>query len=645
MLDKNALSQLKELKTQIEATKEFAEARVKGTQARYGFAVLDDGREVFLPPDEMLKVFADDRIRVCIQPDRNDKPVAEVLKLINSPLTEFNGRCVTKGKAVFVEPDLPRLSRWLFIPPHARNGIREGDYVRAAIMRHPIRDGKPQAKVLKVFGNKDQPGVECDYAISKYGFDKPLNAAAQSQLDAIVATAGGEVSGDRRDLSDLPFITIDSTRTMDIDDALFAEATESGWHLYVAIADPTELIPAGSELDSALLERSVSLYLPGDVVPMIPAELTHSVCALSEGEPRPALVCRIALGDNGAIESYEFFEAFVKSGGKLNYMAVDRYLSGSNDDLMAHSSPLEALYQIFRALRAHREEHELVMEDRVDYRISLGDNRKIERIEAQEKLQSQRLVEDCMIAANRCAADFLAANKCPGPFVAHRGFREDRLKQARKLLSEHLPDCAELSIDTLEGYRDLLKHLQRPELAMPFRSIINRLLARAEISEQARPHMGMSLPAYTNATSPLRKYTDFLVHRRIKAVLRKESASEDQPGAAGRLMERIGASREANKEVDTWLKCYFAQGLVGQEFTARICHINSSGFTARIIDNSIEGTLDLRKHPDKFSFDALTATLKSMNQQFQLEQEVTIRVDKVDVDTRDVTFELVPQEE
>ena len=144
MLDKNALSQLKTLKSQIEASKEYAEARVKGTQARYGFAVLDDGREVFLPPDEMLKVFPDDRVRVCIQPDRNDKPVASVEKLISSQVSEFCGRCVTKGRAVFVEPDLPRLSRWLFVPPHARNGVKAGDYVRAAILRHPARDGKPQ---------------------------------------------------------------------------------------------------------------------------------------------------------------------------------------------------------------------------------------------------------------------------------------------------------------------------------------------------------------------------------------------------------------------------------------------------------------------------------------------------------------------
>ena len=163
MLNQDALSQLRDLKSRIEAEKERAEAVVKGTQSRYGFAVLDDGREIFIPPDEMLKVFPDDRIQVCIRPTRDNKTIADVEKLIDSPLGEFTGRCVRKGKAIFVEPDLAQLNRWLFIPPHARNGVKEGDYLRCAILRHPIRDGKPQAKVLAEARGIDW--VEVDYDV------------------------------------------------------------------------------------------------------------------------------------------------------------------------------------------------------------------------------------------------------------------------------------------------------------------------------------------------------------------------------------------------------------------------------------------------------------------------------------------------
>ena len=161
MLNQDSLAQLKGLKTQMEAEKEHAEAVVKGTQSRYGFAILDDGREIFIPPDEMLKVFPDDRVLVCIRPTKDNKTIADIEKLLDSPLGEFTGRCVRKGKAVFVEPDLQQLNRWVFIPPHARNGIKEGDFVRCAIRRHPLRDGKPQAKVLAE--SRGFTWVEVDY--------------------------------------------------------------------------------------------------------------------------------------------------------------------------------------------------------------------------------------------------------------------------------------------------------------------------------------------------------------------------------------------------------------------------------------------------------------------------------------------------
>jgi exoribonuclease II len=159
MLSQDTLAQLQGLKSQMESAKEHAEAVIKGTQARYGFAVLDDGREIFIPPQEMLKVFPDDRVRVCIRPAKDNKTIADIEKLVHSPLVDFTGRCVRKGNAIFVAPDLPQLNRWLFIPPQARNDAKEGDFLHCAILRHPIRDGKPQAKVLAVIGDESTGSI------------------------------------------------------------------------------------------------------------------------------------------------------------------------------------------------------------------------------------------------------------------------------------------------------------------------------------------------------------------------------------------------------------------------------------------------------------------------------------------------------
>lgn len=634
MLNQDSLAQLKGLKTQMEAEKERAEAVVKGTQARYGFAVLDDGREIFIPPDEMLKAFPDDRVQVCIRPAKDNKTVADIEKLLDSPLTDFTGRCVRKGKAFFVQPDLPQLKRWLFIPPHARNGVKEGDYVRCAILRHPIRDGKPQAKILAVLGNDDTPGIENLYCMAKYHLASEWSQSAKKDLETCLEQASPLAGDKRTDLTALEFISIDAAKTQDIDDALYAEVSNDGWTLYVAIADPTAYIAPGSQLHRDVAARGTSVYFHGDILPMLPEALSQDTCALSEGVDRPALVCRIAVSDSGEVGEAEFLVANVRSRAKLSYYAVDRYLNGQADELMSHASPLEALYQVYRALRARRETQELVMEDRQEFRWVLDDNKQIDHIEPYEKLLSQKLVEECMVATNRCAARFLADHKVDGPFVRHAGFRADRLEETRKFLAMHAPEVAELDPATRAGYRNIMRALAAGGSDLPLRAMVNRLLTRAELSTEPGLHMGMALECYTNCTSPLRKYVDFLVHLKIKAVVLGEALTRDEQTDLVQLREQLTRARSATGEAERWLASRYLQRLEtaepGRHYPATVAHINSSGFTVRLADNGLEGFVDLRKDPEKFSYDKWTASLTSTTRRFQLEQSVEVQFAGVD---------------
>ena len=633
MLNQDALSQLRDLKSQIEAEKERAEAVVKGTQSRYGFAVLDDGREIFIPPDEMLKVFPDDRIQVCIRPTRDNKTIADVEKLIDSPLGEFTGRCVRKGKAMFVEPDLPQLNRWLFIPPHARNGVKEGDYLRCAILRHPIRDGKPQAKVLTIIGDEQTPGIENLYSMAKHALAAQWSEACRKEVEQLLADCRPMEQERRRDLTDLEFISIDTVKTQDIDDALYAEISSDGWTLFVAIADPTAYIPQDSALHQDIAARGTTVYFHGDVLPMMPEQLAQDTCALSEGSDRPALVCKIAVSDSGEVGDFEFIEATVRSRAKLSYYGVDRYLNGHADDLMSHATPLEALYQVFRALRGHRETHGLVMEERREFRWILNDDKRIDTIEPYEKLLSQKLVEECMVAANRCAALFLQRGAANGPFVTHPGIRADRLEEARQFLAMHAPEVAETDPTTVTGYRDIMRCLARGDHPLPLRSMINRLLTRAELSASPGPHMGMALEVYTNCTSPLRKYVDFLVHLQIKALLHGDQATQVSTTLLERLAQRLANTRQATLEAERWLAGKYLARLAAEgerTFKATVSHINSSGFNVRLDENGLEGFVDLRKDPEKFSYDKWTASLTSTTRRFQLEQAVELRFREVD---------------
>ena len=635
MLDRNAMAQLKGLRDELEAQNERVDATIKGTQHRYGFAVTADGREVFVPPDEMLKVLPGDKVAICIRPATNkkgkqDKPgrtVAEIERLIETGVDEFVGHIVQKGKAIFVVPDLAGLSRWLFIPPHARNGVSPGDLAHCALLRHPIKDGKPSAKVLNSFGEPGSPGIENQYCAARAKLPPAWSdKLAQPLIDAAAKKAPLEDAA-RLDMTNLPFVSIDAARTVDIDDALHAEVTANGWQLSVAVADPTAYLKDLAEVTALVAQRGSSVYFHGEVIPMLPEGISQGLCALAEDTPRPALVCQMQITEDGAISHFEFHKAVIRSHAKLAYAAVDRYVTGNSDDLIAHANPLEALVQVYRTLRERREQQELVMEERREYRWILGEDKQIAEIDSFEKLASQHLVEECMIAANKCAAAFLRDAGAPGPFVVHGGFREDRVKETKTFLEKHRPDLAETALDTVAGYRAVLADLAGTGHSLPLREMVNRLLSRAILTDQPGPHMGLATEAYTNFTSPLRKALDFFVHLQITACLEGQSGAAYPVEGLADITRAIGRSREAVTAADRRLTANYLQKLkqAGQtRFTGTVSHITSSGFTVKLTDTGLEGLVDLRPDDEKFSFDKWTMSLTSTTRRFELLQSVEV---------------------
>jgi ribonuclease R len=631
MLDRSTLNQLRGLKDQLEAEKERAEGVLRGTDSRYGFLRTDDGREIFVPPDEMLKGLPGDRVTVVVRPGKDKRPVAEIEALVESPLQEFMGRCRVKGGAVFVEPDLPDIKRWLFLPPQQRAGATEGDYLRCALHKHPIRDGKPQARVLERIGSADDPGIENRYTMAKYGLTPDWPDEASRAVDAVLESRDPLADTNREDFSDLAFVSIDAARTQDIDDALYAEVTSDGWLLYVAIADPTAYIDATSPLRESVAERASSVYFHGAIVPMLPEAMAQQRCALAENELRAALVCRIAVSEDGEVGDFRFYEAKIRSRAKLSYYGVDRYVSGQDESLICHSTPLEALYQVSRALRARREARELVMEERQEYRWILDSRGHIETIEPCEKLQSQRLVEECMVAANRCAAAFLAEARASGPFVVHDGFRRDRKADREKFLQHYVDNHEQIDPDTLAGYRELVLRLVGSEHELPLRSMLNRLLTRARLSKKPGLHMGMALPLYTNCTSPLRRYLDFLVHLQIKAVLHGETPQICQQPELDVLSQRLQKLRGVSQEAERWLGLEYLQRLAKASpgpWPGRVSHINNNGCAVRLDANGLEGFVNLRTpahNPrERFSFDKLTASMNSKERRLRVDTPVLV---------------------
>ncbi|HLV77921.1 MAG TPA: VacB/RNase II family 3'-5' exoribonuclease [Marinobacter sp.] len=651
MLNADALNQLRQLKTDIQQNKVVFPGTVKSTNGRFGFVALDEGRDVFLPPEEMQKVLPGDRVNIVEQEADKGKTQGVIDELLASSLNTFVGRYLVKGKGHFVVPETPGINRWIFVPPKERQGAGPDDFVYCQIHRHPIKDGKGQARVLKVIGKPGEPGIERAFTLASFDLtdqwpdDVQQQAAALSD-ETIITHAEG-----REDRTAQPYVTIDSPGTQDMDDALMATPNATGWTLSVAIADPAAIIEPGSPAEREALRRATAIYFPGEPLPMLPDSVSTRLCSLMPDVPRLALVCDLQVNNDGSLGSYSFHQAMIRSHGKLSYELVSHLIEGREDEGVkalseAVANSLDQLHQVATALRKWRAGHALLSSDRPEFRLRLDENKRIRLIEPAVPNEAHRLVEECMVAANRCAADFLQHQE-QGLFILHPGLRDDRLDNIRKLLTLYAPHLAELELNTAEGFKTLIRGVETLEADVPVKTILSRQLARAELAFQAAPHQGMGLAAYTTFTSPLRKFSDFYVHRLIKAALWDAPIKPLNTDQLEALLTTQLRARQAANALETWLKADFAKTLPETPMEGCISRTVPAGFFVRLDGNGLEGFVSCKDLSGKFSFDPVTLRLvhNKNGRIFQLEQRVTVSLAGVDDERRQINFKLVEAEE
>jgi ribonuclease R len=651
MLNADALNQLRQLKTDIKDHKVVFPGTVKATNGRFGFVALDEGRDVFLPPEEMQKVLPGDRVNVTEHEVDKGKTQGEVDELLESHLTTFVGRYLVKGKGHFVAPETPGINRWIYIPPKERMDAEPGDFIYCQIHRHPFKDGKGQAKVLRVIGKAGEPGIERAFTLANFDLADTWPEEVQKQADSLSEDSITANTEDREDRTDKPYVTIDSPGTQDMDDALMATPNATGWALSIAIADPAALLEPGSPAEEEAYNRATAIYFPGEPLPMLPEGISTRLCSLMPETPRLVLVCDLQVNNDGSLGDYSFHQAVIRSKGKLSYELVSHLIEGREDDGIKAlpddvTNSLDQLHQAATALRKWRAEHALLNTDRPEFRLRLDENRRIRLIEPSVQNEAHRLVEECMVAANRCAADILQ-QQGEGLFIQHPGLRDDRADNIRKLLESHAPHLTDLDAGSAEGFKTLMKHSDQVEAEVPVKSILSRQLARAELRFEPAPHQGMGLAAYTTFTSPLRKFTDLYVHRLIKAALWKKPMKALNSQQLEALQAAQFRARQAANTLEAWLKADYAKTLPEEPMDGTISRTMPSGFFVRLDSNGLEGFVSCRDLDGKYSFDPVTLRLvhNKNGRIFQLDQRVSVSFTGVDDERRQINFKLLKAEE
>ncbi|CAM4221083.1 exoribonuclease II [Yersinia intermedia] len=631
---------LAQLKQQLHTQTPRVEGVVKGTEKGFGFLEVDGQKSYFIPPPQMKKVMHGDRIIATLHTDK-DREIAEPETLVEPFLSRFVGRVQRKDDRLSIVPDHPLLRDAIQCRPDREltHDFQNGDWAVAEMRRHPLKGDRAfNADLTAFITNGEDHFVPWWVTLARHNLEREAPVMVESALpDCDLA---------REDLTALHFVTIDSNSTEDMDDALYVEDNGDGSLLLtIAIADPTAYVDENSELDLIARKRAFTNYLPGFNIPMLPRHLSDNLCSLRPNERRPVLVCRVTIAADGALgDDIRFSSAWVESKAKLVYDKVSDWLDGNMGWQPPDADIAEQILLLKRVCEARsnwRQEHALVFKDRPDYRFLLGEKGEVLDIIVEHRRIANRIVEECMIAANVCAAIALRDNLGFGIYNVHTGFDPALVEQAATVLQANGVEADPQALLTLPGFCELRRHLD----ALPTQfldSRIRRFQTFAEISTVPGPHFGLGLEAYATWTSPIRKYGDMVNHRLLKAIITGQQAEKPQDEITVQLAERRRLNRMAERDVGDWLYARYLQPQAGTDtrFPAEIIDVTRGGLRVRLLDNGAVAFIPapfIHAVRDEMVCSQETGTVQIKGETvYSQSDKIEVRIAEVRMETRNV---------
>ena len=632
--------------------------RIQGHPDGYGFLVSDQGDEdIFLDQRQMARALHGDRALVRVTgTDRRGRKEGAIVEVTERANQKVIGRVYVEHGVSFVIPENRRIAQDILIPPVPEGGLKPapGQVVMVEVVEQPNKFSQPIGRITEVIGNYADPGMEIEIALRKHDLPfvfSPMAEVENSKIPSRVRKA--DLAG-REDLRGLPLVTIDGETARDFDDAVYCEKQGRGWRLVVAIADVSHYVRPGMALDREARERGNSVYFPRRVIPMLPEKLSNGICSLNPEVDRLAMVCDVEISATGKLGNYRFYPAVFRSQARLTYEQVWSWLSGAvrpdepaHIDLQPHLANLYKLYQVLHKARGKRGAIDF---ETTETRMLFNAQGKIENIVPVVRNDAHRLIEECMLAANVCASDFLARHKHPCLYRIHDAPTEEKLDNLRAFLAEFGLDLGGGEEPTAKDYGKLLEQIKpRPDFAL-LQTVMLRSLQQAIYSPDNVGHFGLAYEHYTHFTSPIRRYPDLLVHRAIKAVLAGEKylpdVSWENVGLQCSATER--RADEATRDVENWLKCFYMKERISETFDGSISAVTSFGIFVALDAVYVEGLVHVSElGADYFQFDAVRHQMlgERTGQRFRLGDRVRVRLVRVDLENNKIDFVLADRDD
>ena len=631
--------------------------KVAGHPDGYGFLTPDaDGEDAYLSAKEMTKVLHGDKVLArIIGVDRKGRAEAQIVEVTNRANSRVVGRVYEEHGVRFVVAENKRISQDILLASDGIKGpkFQPGQVVTVELVAQPSKHSQPIGRVVEVLGNYAAPGMEIEIALRKHELPYEFSAKATTDASKLPDRVTDLDWHGREDLTGLPLVTIDGETARDFDDAVYCARQGKGYRLIVAIADVSHYVIEGGALDLDAYERGTSVYFPRRVIPMLPEELSNGLCSLNPRVQRLCMVCDMQVSGSGEIRRYQFYPAVIFSHARLTYTQVAAALYEGDlaeqkrlGELVPH---LQVLDEVFRQFAKARAKRGAIDFETVETRMEFDENSKIAAITPYERNDAHRLIEECMLAANVCAADFLEQKNCPGLYRVHEGPTPERLIKLRDFLGTFGLQLGGGESPAAKDYAKLLEKIgKRPDRQL-LQTVMLRSLRQAVYTPDNLGHFGLAYERYAHFTSPIRRYPDLMVHRVIKSALagrryEPKIGSGDWLEIGGHCSMTERRADDATRDVEAWLKCFYMQDRIGEKFSGSISSVVPFGIFVALDDVFVEGLVHVSElGQDYFHFDDAAHAMvgQRTGRRYRLSDRVNVQLVRVDMDANKIDFRLV----
>ncbi len=630
---------------------DLIKGKVQGHPDGFGFLIPEDGSpDLVLSAKEMHKVLHGDTVMVRVGGmDRRGRREANIVEVLEHGTTRLVGRLYEEHGIQFVVAENRRISQDILVAPSERSNAQVGQVVVLEIMQQPSKHAQPIGRVVEVLGNYADPGMEIEIALRKHDLPNEFPADAKHQAEKFAPVVSPRDYEGRESVAKLPLVTIDGETARDFDDAVYCEPSGSGFRLVVAIADVSTYVKPGDALDKEALNRGNSVYFPRRVIPMLPEELSNGLCSINPNVERLCMVCDMQISAVGDIEKYRFYPSVMFSHARLTYNQVADMLAnpqGKTAKQFAAVLPhIKHLHTLFKTLLQSREKRGAIDFETIETQMIFNENGKIDRIVPVVRNDAHKLIEECMLAANVCAAGFLRDHQHPVLYRVHEGPTPEKLEAVREFLKEFGLQLGGGDAPEAGDYAKLLKQIKGRLDAPLLQTVMLRSLRQARYCPDNAGHFGLGYEAYAHFTSPIRRYPDLLVHRAIKAVLNgkkyKPHEKWDALGIHCSLTER--RADDATRDVEAWLKCFYMRDHLGSVFNGTVSSVTGFGLFVSLDDIYTEGLVHVSElGTDYFHFDPSKHQMlgERTGKRYRLGDRVRVKVVRVDMESTKIDFVL-----